>query len=207
MLYYFLKSLAIGLAIAAPVGPIGVLCIRESLTRGFRSGLSCGMGAAAADGTYGAIAAFGLVSLDKLTGGLGPWTGLLGGLFLFWLGWKILRSEPSGVMIPADRKHMARGFLTTYLLTLSNPATILSFVAIFAGLGITLADGWTGKSVTVAGVFLGSALWWIILAGFSARLRERISSHVLKRINLISALIILVMACAALYTAWRGFKA
>ncbi|RED51473.1 LysE family translocator [Aestuariispira insulae] len=203
MLYYFLKSILIGLAIAAPVGPIGVLCIRESLTRGFRAGFSCGMGAAAADGTYGAIAAFSLVSLDRMVGGIGSWGAAIGGIFLLILAWRIGRSTPAPEAPPASGRDMARGFLTTFLLTLSNPATIISFLAIFAGLGITLADGMAGKAATVVGVFLGSALWWLFLAGLSARLQHRIGDRIMSRINLVSALIIAAMGVASLLSLIR----
>ena len=203
MLLYFLKSLLIGLAIAAPVGPIGVLCIRESLARGFRSGLTCGLGAAAADGTYGAIAAFGLISLDRALGGIGAWGAGIGGVFLLYLAWRIWRAGPAEDRAPATGRQMARGFLSTFLLTLSNPATILSFLAIFAGLGITLADGLSGKVITVTGVFLGSSLWWIFLAGLTSRLHHRLGSRIMGRINIASAVIIGGMGLASLASLLR----
>ncbi|HEX7005759.1 MAG TPA: LysE family transporter, partial [Alphaproteobacteria bacterium] len=137
----FLKGLAIGFAIAATVGPISVLCIRRTLADGRLAGLVAGLGAATADAIYGAIAAFGLTLVVEFLVEQQQWLALGGGLFLCWLGLEAWRAEPARLEdAPAVRLGgLAGGFGTTLLLTLANPVTILSFAAVFAGLGLAAA--------------------------------------------------------------------
>ncbi|WBL31755.1 LysE family transporter [Sinirhodobacter sp. HNIBRBA609] len=171
------KSIAMGVAIAAPLGPIGALCIQRTLARGFASGVAGGLGTALADAAYAAAAAAGFATfaalLQKISGPLG----LVGGVFLLWLAW---RGWPrgGGGAVRAAAAPEPRGLwattLTTFALTMTNPATILSFAAIFAGLGLARAAS-VGAAVTVvAGVFAGSMLWWIFLSGLVAALHRRL---------------------------------
>ncbi len=126
----FIKGLLIGLAIAAPVGPIGILCIHRSLHDGFKIGLMTGLGAAFADGTYGLIAGFGLTALSSLLINHQFWIRLAGGLFLLYLGIKMFLASPREKQ-SNDSDHSAwHALSTTFLLTLTNPTTILSFIAI-----------------------------------------------------------------------------
>src|ERR1700733_1886666 len=136
MLIFFIKGLIIGFAIAAPVGPIGVLCIQRSLHDGFKIGLMTGLGAALADGTYGLIAGFGLTALSSLLITYQFWIRLIGGLFLLYLGIKLFFAPPRERSAGNSDKSPWHAFITTFLLTITNPATILSFIAIFAGLGL-----------------------------------------------------------------------
>lgn len=160
-----IKGMGLGLAIAAPVGPIGLLCIRRSLAQGRWIGLATGLGAATADGFYGGIAGFGLTAVsDRLMAQ--AWAlQLLGGLFLVYLGWNTARSTPATAAAPVTSRGLIGAYGSTFLLTLTNPATILSFVAMFAGLGLVSAERgpWEAQAL-VLGVFLGSALWWLCLS-------------------------------------------
>src|SRR5690349_16751525 len=162
MLLAGLKGLAVGFSIAAPVGPIGLLCIRRTLAGGWTLGFSTGMGAATADMVYGLVAAAGLTALtESLVGARQPLQ-FAGGAALIWLGLTFLRTEAPRVQIGAGATGLAAAYASTFLLTLANPATILSFAAVMAGLGAMGASGET--AVLVAGVFLGSALWWLALS-------------------------------------------
>jgi threonine/homoserine/homoserine lactone efflux protein len=165
MLALLLKGLIIGFAIAAPVGPIGVLCIQRSLHDGFRIGLMTGMGAAFADGTYGLIAGFGLTAISSILVAQQYWIRIIGGVFLLYLGMKILLTLPRerAAKDNSDRSSW-HAFVTTYFLTVTNPMTILSFVAIFAGLGLgTTHIAYSDAILLVTGITLGSAIWWLLL--------------------------------------------
>ena len=188
---FLIKGLVIGLAIAAPVGPIGVLCIRRTLAEGRLVGLITGLGSATADGLYGAVAAFGLTAVSDLLIGNGPWLGAAGGVFLCTLGARTFLAEPGHDPAPARGGALAAIWGSTFALTLTNPTTILSFVAIFAGLGLGDTGGdYLGAAIMTLGVFLGSALWWLGLSGIVGALRERVGPGALRVINRISGLVI-----------------
>ena len=188
---FLIKGLVIGLAIAAPVGPIGVLCIRRTLAEGRLVGLITGLGSATADGLYGAVAAFGLTAVSDLLIGNGPWLGAAGGVFLCTLGARSFLAEPAHDPAPARGGALAAVWGSTFALTLVNPTTILSFVAIFAGLGLGDTGGdYLGAAIMVAGVFLGSALWWLGLSGVVGAVRERVGRRALRLVNRISGLVI-----------------
>jgi threonine/homoserine/homoserine lactone efflux protein len=196
-----LRGLLIGFSIAAPVGPIGVLCIRRTLADGRVTGLAIGLGAAAADAVYGAIAGFGLTALSSLLVRQQRLLRLVGGLFLCYLGVRTFMASPARDAARAGGRGLLGAFTATFGLTLANPATILSFVAVFAGLGIAGAGSWREATVLVAGVFLGSALWWLMLSGAVAALRSRVDLRALRWINRVSGLVLLAFGIAAL--AWR----
>lgn len=206
-----IQGFAIGLAIAAPVGAIGVLCIRRTLADGPLAGFVSGLGAAGADASYGAVAGFGLTTLSDALTAIQVELQIGGGLFLLWLGWRTLArshaAAPTKGESPVPRLGLARGFASTYLLTLSNPSTILSFVAIFAGLGMVGQDAVTDRpdilaaGSLVAGVFLGSAAWWLGLAWVAGRLRGRLSATAMLWIDRISGGILMAFGGAALAAA------
>lgn len=181
----FLKGLLFGLAIAAPVGPIGLLCIRRTFAEGRLTGFFSGLGAATADAVYGCIAAFGLTAAASL---LVTWqTGLrlFGGLFLIYLGIRTLRAraaqEPAN---PVNRRGLWGAYLSTLGLTLTNPATILSFGAAFPAMGLVgRAGDFASATWLVAGVFTGSALWWLALSLGIGLLRDRLTPAWLTWIN------------------------
>ena len=186
------RGALLGFSIAAPVGPIGVLCIRRTLAEGRMTGLATGLGAAAADGVYGAIAALGLTWVTSMLVDQQMWIRGLGGAFLLWLGIATFVARPSERAAAASASGLANAFATTFALTLTNPMTILSFVAVFAGLG--LGSG-PATSVTfalslVAGVVLGSAAWWLLLSAGVDRLRSRFDQRGLRWVNRISGAII-----------------
>lgn len=172
----FFKALLMGLAIAAPLGPIGALCLQRTLARGFAAGVAGGLGTALADAAYAAAAAAGFATFASVLTRISLPLGLLGGGFLLWLAWK---GWPRNAAPPAAAKApAARGLwattATTFALTLTNPATILSFAAIFAGLGLARVGTPAAAALTVAGVFTGSMLWWIFLSATVVALHHRL---------------------------------
>lgn len=198
----FLRGLILGFSIAAPVGPIGVLCIRRTLAEGRAVGLASGLGAATADAAYGLIAAFGLTAISGALVAQKFWLGVLGGLFLLYLGARTLLAKPAAQGAVSTRTGLAGAYLSTFVLTLTNPMTILSFVAIFAGLGLAAQADYGAASVLVVGVFFGSALWWLGLSGVVGWLRTRFNPQALVWINRISGLTILAFGLFALWSAW-----
>jgi len=201
MLAFFLKGLIIGFAIAAPVGPIGILCIQRSLHNGFKVGLMTGMGAALADGVYGLVAGFGLTAISSLLVSHQFWIRLIGGLFLIYLGIKILISHPPE-QNPTDNPDRSpwHACVTSFLLTLTNPMTILSFIAVFAGLGLgSSSTNYVHAILLVFGITLGSAIWWLFLSGGVAFiLHHRISPKTMQILNWFSGITILVFGIFAL---------
>lgn len=180
----FLKGLLLGLSIAAPVGPIGLLCIRRSLEAGFWPGVAGGLGTAVADAVYAAIAAFGLTAVSGLLLQAQGVFSLVGGAALIWLGWVAMTGKPPEAAAEAPMtRSLWPTFASTFFLTMANPATILTFAAIFAGLGLVAVDTAAGAGVLVTGVLLGSLLWWAILSGAVTLLRLRISPTVVLWIN------------------------
>ena len=193
-----LKGLILGFSIAAPVGPIGVLCIRRTLTDGRATGLVSGLGAASADALYGCIAGFGLTLLSDFLVSQQFWLRLMGGLFLFYLGIKTLLARPAQESASAQGTGLLGAYTSTLFLTLTNPMTILSFAAIFAGLGVASTDGdYASAALLVLGVFLGSALWWLLLSGGVSLFRARFNLSALTWANRLSGAIILAFGVAA----------
>lgn len=200
---FLLRGLLIGFSIAAPVGPIGILCIRRTLSDGRLSGLISGLGAATADAVYGSIAGFGLAFISTFLIHQEHWLRLFGGSFLCYLGIKTLVAKPADQAAPTRGNSLPRAYLSTFLLTLTNPLTILSFAAIFAGLGLAGAgDHYTGAGMLVLGVFTGSALWWFLLSSGMGILKEKFTQGGLLWVNRISGIIILgfgIYALASLF--------
>jgi threonine/homoserine/homoserine lactone efflux protein len=199
----FLKGALIGLSIAAPVGPIGVLCIRRSLAHGRAVGLATGLGAATADGFYGAVAAFGLTALSSFLLDQQLWLALLGGLFLCWLGVRTFMARPAPITTSTAAVGLASAYASTFVLTLTNPMTILSFVAIFAGIGLGDTRRASGAAIVVLGVFLGSAAWWLLLSFGTSSVRLRLDDQWMRVINRASGAVITAFGIYALSTALR----
>jgi threonine/homoserine/homoserine lactone efflux protein len=200
-LTFLLRGLVIGFSIAAPVGPIGILCIRRTLADGRAAGLASGLGAASADACYGFIAAFGLTFISKILIDQKIWLHLIGGAFLCYLGIQTFLAQPAAQGQPsAPESHgLIASYSSTLLLTLTNPMTVLSFVAIFAGLGIASASGsYATAAILVAGVFFGSASWWLLLSGGVSLLRSKIDSRALGWVNRASGVVIAAFGVAAL---------
>ncbi|MCB6177504.1 LysE family translocator [Rhodobacter sp. Har01] len=170
----FWKSLLLGLAVAAPLGPIGALCINRTLDRGFRAGVAGGLGTALADALYASLAAAGFAAFASLLARVQLPLMVAGGLFLLWLGAQSLRPRPARPAAQVGARDLLGTTAATFALTMANPMTILSFAALFAGLGLAAAAGPGAAMLVVAGVFCGSMLWWVLLSGGVALARHRL---------------------------------
>ncbi len=190
----FAKGLAFGFLLAATVGPMWVLCLRRTLAFGVPAGIASGMGIAVADGLYGAVAAFGLTAISGFLVGHGFWIGLAGAAFLVYLGLRTLAAPAVRAQGEMQPRSLAASFFSTLGLTLTNPPTILAFAAIFAGLGLASSADYAAAGLIVAGVFLGSAAWWLVLAASASRLRRRLGPRLLRGINVVSGVTILGFA-------------
>ena len=192
-LYVFYSSLVIGFSIAAPVGPIGLLTIQRSLDRGPRAGLLTGLGAAAADAVYGAIGAFGVSWLIQVLVAVRLPLAVFGAGFLLWMAWRLMAAPVAErAAQTASALNGWQYFGSTFALTLSNPATIISFIAIFGAMAGRSAV--TAPGTMVLGVLVGSALWWLLLSSIVGRLRERFDVRWRRRINACSAVVLAAFA-------------
>jgi threonine/homoserine/homoserine lactone efflux protein len=197
-----LRGFALGLAVAASPGPIFFLCLRRTLLRGRLYGLISGLGVATADGFYAALATFGVAALTTtLVGGRRP-LALIGGAALAALGLRILLERPRPDAAPATTaKSLAGAYLSTLGLTITNPATIISFAALAATLGLGVGGGLVRPALVVVGVLMGSATWWAVLAVAVSRLRSRMTPAVVRAISVLSGLAIIVLGALAVSSA------
>lgn len=192
----FFRGFLIGISIAAPVGPIGVLCIRRTLAEGKLIGFLSGLGAASADMVYGAIAAYGLTVITSVLIENVFWLRVIGGCFLLYLGIRTFFEKPADHAAQVNHSGYAGAYLSTFFLTLTNPMTILSFAAIFAG---TMFIGSTSSpTLLVVGVFTGSASWWLALSFGVGLMRGRLTANHMVWINRISGTIIMLFGFIAL---------
>lgn len=196
---FLFRGLIIGFSIAAPVGPIGVLCIRRTLADGRASGFVSGLGAATADAVYGCVAGFGLTFISNFLVDQQMWLRLIGGLFMLYLGLKTLLEKPAAQAASAQGTGLLGAYTSTFFLTITNPMTIISFAAVFAGLGLASTSGnYASAGILVLGVFLGSALWWLALSGGVGLLREKFNADMMQWVNRISGAIIIAFGVFAL---------
>lgn len=197
----FFEAALVGLAIAAPVGPIGLLCIERTLRQGAAAGFVTGLGAATADALFASIGAMGLGTLISLLTQLATPLSVLGCGLLFYLGVGTLRRDAANVAAQSlDARSLPRAYISALALTLSNPMTVLSFIAIFAGLAgtRTLAPG--DGMLLVSGVFAGSALWWLLLAYGGGKLLARLGVRGRQRVDQGCGVLLIGFA---LLLAWR----
>jgi threonine/homoserine/homoserine lactone efflux protein len=194
---FFTRGFVIGLTVAMAIGPMSVLTMRRTIAHGRLYGLVSGLGIATADATYGAVAAFGLTAVTAALVGARTALGLVGGVFLVWLAIRTLRVRPAATTTTTatatateDRPGLPGGYLSTYGLTMTNPTTILSFAAIFAGFGLA-GGGLLDAVVLTVGVFLGSSLWWVILTSAVGLFRTWLTPVVLVWINRVSGAVLL----------------
>ncbi len=191
----FLKAALIGLSIAAPVGPVGLLCIQRTLNHGARIGFISGLGAACADACFGMIGAFGVAAVTQAFMTLAQPLALAGSILLAWMGIGLLRAPAAErAATAASAVRALPAFSSVYALTMTNPLTILSFVAVFSALGAGGATGAGQAALMVAGVFIGSASWWLGLALTVTALRHRIGTRVMVAINRAAGLFLLGFA-------------
>jgi threonine/homoserine/homoserine lactone efflux protein len=193
-----LRGFVLGFTIAAAVGPISLLVIRRTLAEGQLVGLVSGLGVATADATYGAIAAFGLGVISDVLLNARQVLGLVGGVILLWLAWKTARAQPTDEATVVGRRGGLWGaYLSILGLTLANPMTILSFGALFAGLGVT-SGATADAALVVVGVLLGSTTWWIVLTTVVGAMRTRVTPEWIHRINVGSGIVIGAFALVAI---------
>jgi threonine/homoserine/homoserine lactone efflux protein len=197
-----LRGMILGFSIAAPVGPIGVLCIRRTLADGRRYAFVSGLGAATADAFYGCVAGFGLTLVSDLLLAHQIWLRLIGGLYLCYLGLHTFWSRPAEHGAEGRAANLLSAYTSTLLLTITNPMTIFTFMALFAGIAAT-GQSYTAAGALVLGVFTGSALWWLLLSGGVGLFRSRLDLRRLRWVNQGSGLIIAGFGALALLSLWR----
>ena len=226
----FVRMMVIGLAVAAPVGAMGVLCIQRTVARGWSGGLSTGSGIATADAMFAAVAALGITAVADALVSLQAPLRIVGGVGLLWLGWRALRSappssEPPRMQAPGmqepDAPHPGasqsagalrtagplRDYVSAIGLTLANPMTIIAFAAIFAGAGLTAQPDAVQALVATAGVAVGSLVWWVALTAVVAAIRHALSDRILLWVNRVSGVMLLVfgtLAILSVIVAGRG---
>jgi threonine/homoserine/homoserine lactone efflux protein len=210
MMMLFWTGVVIGVSVAAPVGAIGVLCMVRTLTYGRRIGFVSGLGAATADAVYGCIAGFGLTAIAQFLITHQQWFSFGGGLFLGYLGWQAWLSPPP--IIPGISTHSSppitppavalsplKAYRSTFVLTLTNPATILSFIGIFSGLGLVQNQSTYGSALLlVGGVFSGSMAWWWVLSWVVNRSNFLRQPQRMRWINRGSGVILITMGLGAI---------
>jgi threonine/homoserine/homoserine lactone efflux protein len=182
-----LRGAVAGLAISAPVGPVNVLCVSRTLTRGRAGGMISGLGAAFADTLYGSVAGF---SISFIIGWLEReifWIRLIGGMLLIAIGAVYYSKRPKTLEEMAKSESPGSDVATTFLLTLTNPTTILSFLAVLAILGLGGHRPWTLTVFLVLGIFVGAMAWWTTLSMIAARFRDRFDDHAVVVMNRIAA--------------------
>jgi threonine/homoserine/homoserine lactone efflux protein len=200
-------GIAIGLIVAAPIGPVNLICIRRTLQYGSINGFATGLGAAIGDGIFAAITGFGLTAIAQLIEGLSLALQLAGGTLLLCFGLYTYFAKPPKVYDPncdetkeKGTSSLVRAMASTFALTMTNPATLLGFTAMFTGLGGLAGDdpSFFSAGFVVFGVFLGSSLWWLLLSLFVGRLHARIDDHVMRIINHGSGLMVAGFGVAVL---------
>jgi threonine/homoserine/homoserine lactone efflux protein len=198
-----IRGFLLGFAVAASPGPIFFLCLKRSLLRGWRVGFLSGLGVATADGAYAAIAVLGVAAVATFLSGASRWLGLAGGAALVFLGLRsiIERPAPTEEKPATTGRGLAWAYASTLGLTITNPATIISFAALAAALGAGLSGGFGRPAGVVAGVFIGSATWWAILAALAAVMRTRVTPPVARAIGIISGLAIAGLGALAIASA------
>ena len=198
-----MQGMGVGFSIAAPVGAIGFLCIQQTLTGGILLGVASGLGAATADMMYGILVALGMTASQTIILSYKTPLSLIGGLFLCYLGLKKFWAIPANVHATrTTHNSLIRAYGMTFLLTLTNPATILDFAALFTGLRVSVV-GYAESLSFIGGVFVGSACWWLLLCFTVGIFRKRISQNMLRYINYIAGVMILSFGLYALSTIVR----
>lgn len=193
-----LKGIVIGFAMAVPIGPIGIICIRKTLTEGRMRGLIIGLGAATADMLYGSIAAFGLTIISDTLLSQRVWIRLAGGALLLFLGVRTFRARPKDPKIEIQNSGRLRSYFTTIFLTLTNPLTVFAFLAVFAALGLGNGLSILSASVLVAGVFTGSFLWFLSLSSGATLFRSKLDLVGMRWVNKIAGILIIISGVIAI---------
>jgi threonine/homoserine/homoserine lactone efflux protein len=186
-----LQGLLIGFSISVPVGPVGVLVIRRTLAEGFASGLTSGVGCASGMALYGSVIGFGLTAISDLLVRYQRPFAIVGGLFLIYLGYTIVRAAPPDPTNPLQRHNLLGAYASTFALTIFSPAVILYFLAILTSSDLLDRErSYATALVLILGVFLGALGWWLTLSGAVSLLRARLNARILRWANGFSGLAI-----------------
>jgi threonine/homoserine/homoserine lactone efflux protein len=194
---FFLKGLIIGFAMAVPIGPAGVLCIRKTLTDGHSRGLIIGLGAATADSLYGSIAAFGLTFVSDAIASQQFWVRLIGGGLLLFLGIRTYGAKRKAPIIPFDNRGFWGSYVSAFLLALTNPVTFFAFVAVFAAFGLGHKLDIVSACILVLGVFAGSFIWFLTLGFVATSFRKKLDRGGFRWVNRIAGILIILSGVAA----------
>jgi threonine/homoserine/homoserine lactone efflux protein len=202
LLAFFLKGIVVGLVIAVPVGPVGVMCVRRTILEGKVSGFVSGIGAATADAIFGVIAGFGLTVVSDWLIGYQQWLRVVGGCYLLYVGGSAFAAEPPRELeSESDPESLLRDFFSTFVLTVTNPITVLAFLGIFAAIGLGGTQATFGRaSILVLGVWVGSLLWWLMLSVGMGHVRHSIEPRHLAWISRGSGAILFFSGVALLTT-------
>jgi len=199
----WLKGFIIGISIAAPVGPIGVLCIRRTLSSGRLYGFITGMGAATTDFIYAFIGGFGLTLISGFLVSRQDIFRLIGGIFIIYLGYKIFISQPIDGNLSLTEKSLPAAFLSAFVVAITNPIALIYYISVFAGLGVvSMGNDYLSSTLLVAGVFMGSALWWFLLSQGVGLIKNKITNQNLQLVNRLSGMAI---AGFGVYAIWSSF--
>ncbi|NLU39810.1 MAG: LysE family transporter [Bacteroidales bacterium] len=208
ILEFLYKGLILGFSVAAPVGPIGILCINRTINKNFAAGFVSGLGAATADLIYGLIAGLGLTAISTFLINQKLWIQLIGLVFLFYIGIKTIMKKETEIEFNSDTdKGLLKDYLSTLFLTVTNPMTILFFIAVFAGLGLSkTVNGFYSVIQLILGVFIGSGIWWLFLSGLTNKLKTNITKRVLRRVDLVSGILIMFFGLLILIDLIKNIK-
>lgn len=195
----FARTFVIGVAVAAPVGAMGVLCIQRTLAHGWRAGLATGAGIATADGTYAGLAAFGVSVVSASLVALQTPLRIGGGIVLLWLGWRAIVTPPAHDAARAvDGTRFGPLYASAVGLTFTNPTTIMAFAAVFASAGLVAQPGAGAALIATVGVACGSLTWWIVLTVGTALARHAAGDHLLTWVNRVSGGLIAAFGLVAI---------
>ena len=198
-MHLIIKAIVLGFLIAAPVGPMCVLCINRTLNYGLLAGFMTGLGIATADAIYCCVAGFGITFISSFLLSHQFVIRIVGGLLLCYLGSKTLIKAKVGASIKDNKKTFVGDYVSSFVLTLTNPMTILTFIAIFAGLGVgSTYAGYNYAITVVMGVFLGSLLWWLFIISLVGVIHKKINASIMKWINRISGVVIIIFGVLAI---------
>jgi threonine/homoserine/homoserine lactone efflux protein len=199
-----LRSLVIGFTIAMAVGPITLLVVRRTIEHGGVYGFVSGLGVAAADATYGAVAAFGLTALANLLVSAHTALGIVGGTIIVLIGLRTIAAHPSGPAAATDRPGLVGAFGSIYALTMTNPLTIVLYAGVFAAIGLGSGGGVVDAAVVTLAILAGSGLWWVVLCSLVAWVRGRVSTTALLWVNRVSGAALVLFGAVAVAAAIRG---
>jgi threonine/homoserine/homoserine lactone efflux protein len=196
----FFKGIVVGIIIAMPVGPVGTLCVQRTITEGKINGFLTGLGATTADVIFGFIAAFGLTVVSNFLIDQQEWIRLLGGIIICLIGVKVFFLETQKKITPTKSPNHINAFGSAFLIAITNPITIITFVVMFAGLGLVVGSNsqYGSASLTVFGVFVGSGFIWLTLWGMSLIFRERFDFGRMTWVNKIAGIVIFIFGISAI---------